>query len=380
VNKWWISKAAAGLVLGLMGWHAAHAEPGISESTILIGQAAGFTGTVAGSVKEQTAGANAYFELINARGGVHGRKIKLESLDDGFDPKRTPDATRRLIEEKNVFALFLYRGTPTTEAAYPIIEQARIPLIAPSTGAKSMHSPPKKYLFPVRSSYHSEAAKIVEQLTTLGMTKIAVVYVDDSFGKDGLAGVQNAMKAKKLDLVATAGFPRGTSDVAAAVKVISEVQPQAVIMLVSVDSGAAFVKQMNRTDHRAQLITLSNVSSNAFVQALGEDGRGVGVSQVSPYPFTASTSVTREFLQASKDKPAVTVSYAGIEGFIAAKVLVEGLRRAGPQPTREKLIAGLESLKRFDLGGIDVTYGPEDRTGTTFVDLTVIGRDGKFLH
>jgi ABC-type branched-subunit amino acid transport system substrate-binding protein len=370
--------AAAVLPLAFAG--AAAAEPGITADTILIGQAAGFTGSVAANVKELTAGAKAYFDHVNAKGGVHGRKIVLESMDDGVDPKRTPEVMKKLIEEKNVFAMFLARGTPTTEAGYPVLEAAKVPLIGPSTGAMSMYNPPRKYLFPVRASYHSEIFKIVPQLVNMGITRIAVVYVDDSFGKDGLTGAQQALKNANLTAVAVAGYPRGTINVAAAVETIAKAEPQAVIMVVLLDGGVAFVKEMKKTGRSPVFVALSNNSSNAFIKNLGEDGWGVAVSQVSPYPFSGSTQLTKEFLDILKGKQDVGPSYSSMEGFISAKVLVEGLRRAGKQPTREKLIAGLESMKGYDLGGVDVTYGPGLRTGTSYIDITIIGKNGKFVR
>jgi branched-chain amino acid transport system substrate-binding protein len=335
---------------------------------------------VAGSVKEQTAGAKAYFDVVNARGGIHGRKIVLESMDDGFDPKRTPGVMQKLIEEKKVFALFLSRGTPTNEAAFPILEKYKVPLIGPSTGAMSMYEPPNKYLFPVRPSYRSETFKIVDQLANMGIKKIAVVYTDDSFGKDGLTGVQQAMKEKNFAPVAVASHPRGTIKVEEAVATIAKAEPQAVIMTVLADAGVAFVKQMKKTGQSPLFITLSNNSSNAFIKNLGEDGPGVGVSQVSPYPFSATIPIVKEFQDAISRSKDVAPSYASMEGFIAAKVLVEGLKRAGPKPTRDKLITALESLNRFDLGGVDVTYGPGTRTGTRYIDITIVSRTGKFIR
>ena len=356
------------------------AEPGISNERILLGQAAGFTGSVAGTVKELTAGAQAYFDQVNAKGGVHGRKIVLEQLDDGFDPKKTPEVVRKLIEEKQVFALFLSRGTPTNEAAYPVLEQAGVPLIGPSTGAMSMYDPPRKYLFPVRPSYHSETSRIVAQLVSTGSTRIAVFHTEDSFGKDGLTGVLNAMQQHGLRPVVIANHARQTIKVEEAVAAISAAEPQAVIMVTVLDAGVAFIKQMKKTRASPQFITLSNNSSNAFIKNLGADGHGVAVSQVSPYPFYRTMPITREFHEAIKGRTDVSASYASMEGFIAAKVMVEGLRRAGPKPTREKLIAALESMQRVDLGGVDVTYGPKNRTGTQYIDLTIINRNGVFVR
>jgi ABC-type branched-subunit amino acid transport system substrate-binding protein len=335
---------------------------------------------VAGAVKEATAGAQLYFDHVNAKGGVHGRKIVLESMDDGVDPKKTPEVFRKLIEEKQVFALFLSRGTPTNEAGSPVLEAAKVPLIAPSTGAMSMYNPPRKYLFPVRASYQSETFKIVPQLVNLGIRRIALFYVDDSFGKDGLAGLQQAMKQAGLEPVAVANYPRATTKVEEAVATIAKADPQAVVMVTLADAGVAFVKQLRKTGKSPMFITLSNNSSNAFIKNLGEDGIGLAVSQVSPYPFSGGETITREFLALLKERKDMVASYSSMEGFIAAKVLVEGLRRAGKQPTRDKLIAGLESMKQFDLGGLDVTYGPGLRAGTSYIDLTIIGKAGKFVR
>lgn len=375
MSVWFRLFTCVPLVLGAQ----AQAEDGITKDRILIGQAAGFTGAVAGAVKEQTAGAMAYIDAVNKNGGVHGRKIVLESLDDGFDSKKTPEITRQLIEDKKVFALFLFRGTPNTEAAYPVAAKAKIPLIAPSTGAQSMYSPPRKYLFPVRASYHSETTAIVNHLVSLGIKKIAVMHDDGAFGKDVLAGVQKAMQEQKMAPSSVASYERGTLKVEPAVKQIAADNPQAVVMAAAVDSAPAFIAQMKAQDKSPMFFTLSNLSANSFVKALGPNVNGVVISQVSPYPFAVTTPIASEFLKAIKGRE-MSASYAAIEGFIGAKVLVEGLRRAGPQPTREKLIKGLESMARVDLGGISVTYGPEDRSGTTFVDLTVLGKDGQFFH
>src|SRR2546428_13794237 len=172
IHKFLIKYPAAAAALFLAG--SAIAQVGVTADKIIIGQSAGFTGSVAGAVKEQTAGAKAYFDVVNAKGGVHGRKIVLESMDDGFDPKRTPDVIQKLIVEKKVFALFLSRGTPPNEAALPVLEKYKVPLIGASTGAMSMYDPPRKYLFPVRASYRSDTFKIVNQLATMGIAKIVL--------------------------------------------------------------------------------------------------------------------------------------------------------------------------------------------------------------
>ena len=243
-----------------------------------------------------------------------------------------------------------------------------------------MYEPPHKYLFPVRASYRSETFKVVDQLVSMGIRKIAVVYTDDSFGKDGLTGVQQAMKERNIAPVAVANHPRGTTKVEEAVATIAKAEPQAVIMTVLADAGVAFVKQMKKSGQSPLFMTLSNNSSNAFIKNLGEDGPGVAISQVSPYPFSATVPIVKEFQDAIGRNKDVGPSYASMEGFIASKVLVEGLKRAGPKPTREKLVAALESLNRFDLGGVDVTYGPGIRTGTRYIDITIISKTGHYVR
>src|SRR5258706_10169998 len=244
----------------------------------------------------------------------------------------------------------------------------------------SMYNPPRKYVFPVRASYPSEGIKISPQLINMGINRIALMYVDDSFGKDGLAGLQQAMKDNNLTPVAIASHPRGGVKVEEAVATIEKADPQAIIMITLLDAGVAFVKQMKKTGKNPVLLTLSNNSSNSFIKNLGEDGWGVAVSQVSPYPFSATMAITKEFQEVIKGRQDVAASYSSMEGFIAAKVLVEGLRRAGPKPTRETLIAGLESMQRYDMGGVDVTYGPELRTGTAYIDITIISKSDKFVR
>ena len=375
-----IKSAAIGVVCATLFAALGARANGVTDTSILLGQSAAFSGAVAPQVKELTAGAQAYFELVNRAGGVHGRKVVLESLDDGFDPKRAAENTKKLIEEKKVFCLFLYRATPTTEAAVPIFTQAKVPLVAPSTGAQSMYTPVNQYLFPVRPSYHAETAKIIEQLTSMGLKRIAIFHVDDSFGKDGLAGYQAAMKEKGLSPVAVVSYPRGTVKVEGAVKTIAEAKPQIVVMVSAANAGVAFIKQVRALGGSPpQFVLLSNVSSQAFIKDLGTDGRGVVVSQVGPYPFVAASSLVKEFQDAMKQHGKADVSYSSLEGYIAAKVMVEGLKRAGRQLNREKFIAAMESIRDVDLGGVRAKYSPTDRTGTTFVELTIIGKNGRFV-
>jgi branched-chain amino acid transport system substrate-binding protein len=359
---------------------AAAAEDGVYPDRIVVGQSSDYSKGLAPIVKELTAGAKSYLDWINANGGVHGRKIVIESLDDSQDPKRVLENTKKLVQDTKVFCLFLYRGTPQTESVMPLLTEFKIPLIGPSTGAQTMYSPPKRYLFPVRASYHSETEEIVNHLVSTGATKIAVIRDDSSFGQDGFSGFEVAMKKRGLAPHAVATFPRGTTQIEEAAKKLSDSEPQAIVMVTPPNAAGAFVKKMKTIRDDVLLFALSNVSSAAFVKDVGAQGHGVVVAQVAPAPLGYSSMVSRELQQIGKSNAQTPLSYSALEGMLSAKVLVEGLRRAGREPTREKLVSALESLQRFDLGGVDVTYGPQSRAGSRYVELTIIGRDGKFIR
>ncbi len=375
-----MKKTIAALVL-LTAASGVQAEaPGVNSARILIGQTAGFTGTVAGGVKESTDGAKLYLDFVNKNGGVNGRRIELLSMDDAFDPKRAAANAKVLIEEKNVFALFLNRGTPHSEAILPVIAAHKVPLIAPSTGAQLLHDPVNPLVFKVRSKYQLEAEKGVVQLSTMGMQRIGVINVDDSFGKDGLAGALKGFAVANMKPVGVFSYDRAASNVEGAVKGLVEAKPQAAILIGSGATVADIIARVRRLDRGMLLVTLSNNASFAFVKSLGENARGVIVTQVFPNPKMATSAIATEMQRLARATPGAVVSHQAMEGFAAAKVLVEGLKRAGKQPTRESFIKALEGLRGFDLGGLKVDYSPTDHTGTEYVELSMIGRDGAFVQ
>jgi ABC-type branched-subunit amino acid transport system substrate-binding protein len=347
-----------------------------SQAQILIGQTAGFTGAVAAGVKETTDGAKLYIDAINAKGGVAGQKIELISLDDKFDPKLAADNARKLIEEQNVVALFLNRGTPHSEAIIPLLDKHGIPLIAPSTGAMSLHQPVKKHVFNVRATYQREAEKAVTHLATIGITKIAVVHVDDSFGLDGLAGAQKGLATAKLTPVVLEKFDRSKPDFSKIAPAVTQSGAQAVLLIASGSAVVDGVKALRAAGSAAQVVTLSNNASGGFIKSLGENARGVIVSQV--FPQSLSYGLVKEAQDMARAKGAAEVSPAMLEGYAAAKVLVEALRRAGPKPSRERIQAALEGLGKFDIGGLEVNFSPQDHTGLDFADLSIITSDGRF--
>ena len=349
-----------------------------SQAQILIGQTAGFTGPVGAGVKETTDGAKLYIDAVNAKGGVNGQKIELISIDDKFDPKLAGENARKLIEEQNVAAMFLTRGTPHTEAILPLLEKYGVPLIGPSTGAMVLHQPVKKHVFNVRATYQREAEKAVTHLNSMGITRIGLVFADDSFGADGVAGAQKGFAAAKLQPAVLEKFNRGKPDFGPITPKVVQSNAQAIIMVASGQAVVDGMKAFRAAGSAAQIVTLSNNASSGFIKSLGDNARGVIVTQVFPYERSIAYSMVKEAQELSKAKGTGDISPAMLEGFAAAKVLVEGLKRAGAKPTREKIQAALEGIRKFDIGGLEVNYSPEDHTGLDFADLSIIGTDGKF--
>ena len=351
---------------------------GVSTDTILIGQSAALSGPAEQLGKEMKAGAEAYFDVVNKSGGVNGRKIKLISVDDGYEPDRASANTQKLIEEEKVLALFGYVGTPTSNAALPIFTAAKVPFVGAFTGAQSLREPFNRYVFNVRASYFDETEQIVAHLVQQGITKIAVFYQNDAYGKAGLAGVERAMKKRMLEIAASATVERNTTDVAAAVGKLAKSGSGAIIMISAYKSCAAFIKAMKLAGGIQQFWNVSFVGSRALSTALADEGIGVQISQVVPFPWSDSNPIVREY-QKNIGGPE-KYSFTSLEGYIAARVLVEGLKRAGKNPTRESLVDGLAAMGKMDLGGFTINYSPGNHNGSSFVDLTIISRGGKFKH
>ena len=355
------------------------AAQGVTADTIVLGQSAVFTGPAQDLGIEMRNGAMAYFNYINAQGGVHGRKIVLKSVDDRYEPDGAIAATKKLIEEDRVFALFGYVGTPTFNAASPILTKAGVPLVAAFTGAESLRDPLNRYVFNVRASYYDETEQIVQHLTSMGITSIAVFYQNDAYGKAGLEGVNRAMKRRNMQIAGEATVERNTVEVAKAVEAMKKVNPQAVVMVSAYKSCAAFIREMKKAELQPSFWNVSFVGSKALARELGPEGRGVQISQVVPFPWDNGVSVVKEYrkLIAAEGKEP---NYSSLEGFISAKVMVEGLRRAGKTPTRESLIRALETMEDYDVGGFKISYSPKDHRGSRYVDLTIISKDQKFVR
>ena len=374
MTKTLIVTAAAALLPGLV-----HAQ-GVTNDRILLGQAAVFSGPAAQLGIQMRNGIQSYFALVNERGGIHGRKLQLVTEDDRYEAKEAPGASRKLIEEHKVFALLGYVGTPTGTEHIKVTAPAKVPLIGMFTGAEALRAPMNRYIFHVRASYYDETEKIVEQVLSTGGKKIAVFYQNDGYGQAGLKGVEIAMGKRNLKIEALGTVERNTIAVEDAVKKISAIQPDAVVMISAYTSCAEFIRQMKKAGSGATFYNVSFVGSVSLANALGKEGSGVAISQVVPFPWGASVPVVKEYQAAAKKAGFADYNFGAMEGFLTAKVLVEGLRRAGKNLNRETFVDAMEKMNDVDLGGFWISYSPKSHTGSKFVDLTIIGREGKFLR
>lgn len=343
-----------------------------------IGQPSGFTGAVSAGVTENTNGAHLYLDAVNARGGIYGQKVELISVDDKFDPKVTVEVARELITQRGVLALFLNRGTPHSQALLPLLAEFRVPLVGPSTGAMVLHEPVNPWVFNVRATYQREAAKAIEHLASIGISRIALLETDDSFGADSAAGALKGFTKVGLAPALQEKFPRENPDFTVLASLVHKANIQAMMVIGSASNIAKAVKAVRATGSRAQVVTLSNNASEGFIKLMGEHARGVIVTQVFPNERSVAFALIKEAQDLAKAKGLAGVSPAMMEGFAAAKVLVEGLRRAGPNPTPVALRNALERIRNFDMGGLTISYSPTDHTGLDFADLSIVDGSGRF--
>lgn len=348
-----------------------------SEGKIILGQSAAFTGPAAQLGIQFHDGARLFFDQLNAQGGVGRRQIEIRNLDDGYEPDRCAENTRKLLTD-DVLALFGYVGTPTSVVALPLATKEKVPFFGPFTGAMALRDPFNKYAFHVRASYNDETALIVRQLTNLGLKKIAVLYQNDAYGKAGLDGVNLALGAQNLKPVAQATVERNSVDVAASVSKLLATTPDAIVQISAYKSCAAFIRAARKAGYGGTFYNVSFVGTQALADELGKDGAGVVVSQVMPTPYTLSRPIAREFLDAIKQGGnKVQANFSSMEGYVAAKVFTEGLRNAGPRITRDTLISGLESIGTQSVGGFSVTLSPSDHVASRFVELSMLTGDGR---
>jgi len=350
---------------------------------VVIGQVAPLSGISAFSGQQAVLGGKIYFDQVNDQGGIHGARIRHEVLDDGYQAAETLRQTQLLLARPEVVALFGFVGTATVAPLLEqrILERAGIALVAPYSGGIELRTPFNPWIFHIRASYIEEVERMV-QLTTVGMTRLAVVYQNDSFGKAGLASVRAALARRGLELVGAVPYERNTTNVAQAAAAIKNMADVQAVILIAVSRPAAhFVKSYRQLGGYSQLYGISVINPQVLLETAGLDYvRGMGLSQVVPYPFRPNLPVVREYLELlEKYAPGAEANYTSFEQFLGAKVLVEALRRAGPAPSRTRVIEALESLRNFDLGGIIIRYAPNQRSGSHFVEMVVVGAEGKLF-
>jgi len=355
--------------------------PGVTASTIVIGQSAPLSGANAELGNDIRNGALAYFSKVNAAGGVHGRKIELATLDDGNAVPRAEANTKKLVEEQGVFALYGYASATLSKPALPFVEKNKVPFIGPFTGADPMRVF-NKYVYNIRASYADELEKIVEHYNTFGIKRFAIVYYDDAVGKENLSAVERALKKRTLAVVSVGAFKdRAKPDIAGGLKEVMKGNPEVVIFTTLYKATSDFIKAAQKTGFEAQMVSNSFPGASPLGKELGKAGAGVAIAQDVPPPTKRSVPVVKEYQEAiAKQIGKKEFSFTSLEGYIGAKVIVEALKRTGPRLTREGFMQALDGLKDYDAGGYVVSFSPTNHNGSAYVELTVIGKDLKFSY
>lgn len=345
------------------------------QPDIVVGQSAPFSGPSSRTAKDFRDGALAWFSEVNRRGGIHGRRVRLVSLDDRYDPKLTVANTRQLIDQERAIALFGFFGTANSEAVLPLVEKVGIPLVAPRTGARSLREPIRAMVFNLRASYQAEIDLIVNQLVRDGRHKVAVVRIQDAFGEDGLRATQAALGRHGLKPVAVAGVTRNTRKTLETARQIHAAHPSAVLIISTFTTSAALTRDLQSLGSEAQLMNLSPVDVEGLQDALpGGQANGIGVSQVVPFPWSRQVPVVRDYQRLLRQQQrSAHYGFTSMEGFLAARLLTEALERAGANPGRTTLKVAFESMGQLNLGGFPITMGPGDHQASDFVDMTYLG-------
>ena len=353
---------------------------------IVIGQVASLTGANGADLGQGLQlGIRAHVDAANAKGGINGKKIRLVSLDDQYLPERTVQLTKELIDTHKPVALLGYRGTANTLALIKskVLEDTGVPLIGTLSGAAEIQGAPM--IFHVRTSYPQEISQLVLQLSRLGMTRLGLFYVDDAFGKSGREAVLNAAKSSNSSVVVEAAYDKAPDKVEAtiqaAVDKLVSAQPQAIVMVAVGDPVYTFVKQAKARSSSLRLFSISVVNPSAVVEKVGLDAaKGMGFSQVFPFPYSDATPLSREYRAALKKTDAQALpNYFSLEGYVYAKVLLNAIRKAGNNPTPASVRAALDGYQPTDLGGFTVNFNPQTKNGSSFSDLAIIASNGKLM-
>jgi ABC-type branched-subunit amino acid transport system substrate-binding protein len=353
---------------------------GTTKTTILIGQSSPFSGSNKELGDDIREGLQAYFKQVNEAGGLHGRTIELIALDDANDAKRAGENARVLIEQRGVLALIGYASATLSLPALPYVEKGKLAFVGPFTGAEPMRAF-RRNVYNIRASYADELEKIVDFYTTTGMKKFSIIHYDDAIGKDNLAAVETALTRRGLKPVSIGSLKRNQTDLGAAVSDVIKASPDVVIATTLYKTTSDFIKAARQAGSSAQFASTSFVGATALAAELGDQGTGVVVAQVVPPYSRTSVTIVREYQAAiEKSLGKKDFSFTSLESYIGAKVLVEAVRRAGANPTREGVMKALDSMQSFNVGGYVVEFSPTNHNGSRFVELTAISKAGRFAY
>ena len=355
-------------------------ERGVFDHQVLFGQSAAFSGPAQDLGRNLRLGIEAAFEEVNRRGGVHGRRLVLRSLDDGYEPEAAITNTRRLIVEDGVFALIGAVGTPTSRSAVPIAADAGVPYLAPFTGAEFLRDPKWRNVINLRASYYQETEAMVSRLIgDLGIERVGVIYQDDSFGQAGYRGVRRALERRGLEPAAIGVYPRNTTAVKTALLDMWGSEPGAIVLIGAYKPVAEVIAWARHVGFNPVFLTISFVGSNALARELGDAGAGVFATQVVPFPDGDEPAVTVDYRRAlTAHAPDAVPGFVSFEGYLAGRLAVEAVERCGREIDRSCLLDNLRRADVIDLGGFELRYGENDNQGSDAVFVTMIGRDGRY--
>jgi branched-chain amino acid transport system substrate-binding protein len=357
-------------------------DNGVTDKEIRIGASAVLSGPLGPQTRDYGLGSRLYFDHVNGKGGVNGRRITYTTLDDAFDVKAAVENTRKLIEEEKVFLIYNNTGTGHTAAILPLLEETQTVVFGPVTGASSFRDKPNRLMFHVRASYANEAQRIVAHLRLTGITRVVAFYQDDMFGKTLLAEVQKAAAQEKLPLSLEVKVDPKAADFAAAAREAAKVNPQAVIMGTAGTTFPHFVKALRETGAKPYVYGFSVASLDVINKELGAGAQGIVLAQIMPSLKSGSTvPVVAEYLRLLKEKdPAAAPSGSQFEGFVHARLLVEGLKRAGRNLTTQSFIQAMESTGEISFGKFSAKYSPQSHNGSGYVELGIVDAVGQLRY
>lgn len=365
---------AATLIATLLSFSTAHAA-----DTIVVGRSLPLTGALASYGEAKRDGGDAYIKKVNSAGGVGGRAIELITIDDVYLPATTVLNLKKIATDNKPVAFLGLFGVPTVAAALPVLEELKIPGVGLTSGADAVRAPFKRYAFPVRASYAAEARKLVEHVQVGRLSKVSIIYSDNPFGESVKNSLVAALKVAGFDAALVKVDPAGKT-AAEAAKLANAGKPQAVFLTMLSQAAVPTLIELKAANYYGALYTFSPVDTTTVANKLGEKAQGLAITQIVPIPSGIRLKVVAEYLQAMKDLGRGAPSFYGLEAYIEAKVLVEGLKRAGSRPSPESLVKALETMGEYDLGGYFVSYGPNVRTGSLFVEVDVINASGQVIR